>query len=380
MELNAGTLFQEEEKINKMKEQFERVIIEKDRQIKSLEEGQENMAGIMENFINELNLKENHIKEINETLIVRDRELAEIKKSLSDFSAQKDSEKKDLAAHYESKLAEFAKEIEKTEEKYNHLLKEKENEFLKLLTENENLIREIESWEEKYAGIHSEYQLLREELEELKIKTEGRINEWKDILDARNFEITNLHADVAGLKNLLEKLENENKELTLKLSESSSLKHQWDVLKAEKDNIEQLYLSIQSNYNSLNTQLTSVMDENSKLKSELDELKSQTKTYKRTDEEERFIRKLFRQIDLLNSEKLSLLEEKEKMADQLLKMNEILENLSQNIDSQQVDTKHLNDHRKNVILATQNKSSGEGLKEKINELLYEIDKCIQLLG
>ncbi len=380
MELNAGTLFQEEEKINKMKEEFERVIIEKDRQIKSLEEGQENMAGIMENFINELNLKENHIKEINETLIVRDRELAEIKKSLSDFSAQKDSEKKDLAAHYESKLAEFAKEIEKTEEKYNHLLKEKENEFLKLLTENENLIREIESWEEKYAGIHSEYQLLREELEELKIKTEGRINEWKDILDARNFEITNLHADVAGLKNLLEKLENENKELTLKLSESSSLKHQWDVLKAEKDNIEQLYLSIQSNYNSLNTQLTSVMDENSKLKSELDELKSQTKTYKRTDEEERFIRKLFRQIDLLNSEKLSLLEEKEKMADQLLKMNEILENLSQNIDSQQVDTKHLNDHRKNVILATQNKSSGEGLKEKINELLYEIDKCIQLLG
>jgi chromosome segregation ATPase len=380
MELNAGTLFQEEEKINKIKEEFEKVITEKDRQIRSLEEGQENMAGIMENFINELNLKENHIKEINETLIVRDRELAELKKSLSDFSTQKEVEKKDLVAHYESKLSEFGKEIEKTEEKYNHILKEKENEFLKLLTENENLIREIESWEEKYAGIYSEHELLRTELEELKIKTEGRIREWKDILDAKNFEITNLQADVAGLKNLLEKLENENKDLTVKLSESSSVKHQWDMLKAEKDNIEQIYLSIQSDYNTLNTQLTSVLDENSKLKSELDELRSQTKTYKRTDEEERFIRKLFRQIDLLNSEKLSLLEEKEKMADQLLKMNEILENLSQNIDIQQVDTKHLNDHRKNVILATQNKSSGEGLKEKINELLYEIDKCIQLLG
>lgn len=306
--------------------------------------------------------------------------MSEIKKSLSDFSVLKESEKKDLVAQYESKLSEFRKEIEKTEEKYNNLLKEKENEFLKLLTENENLIRETESWEEKYEGIRSEHELLRAELEELKIKTEGRIKEWKDILEAKNFEITNLLADVAGLKNLLEKSENENKELTEKLSEFSSVQHQWELLKAEKENFEQLYLGIQSDYTTLNTQFTAVLDENAKLKSELDELKNQTTTHKRTEEEEKFIRKLFRQIDLLNSEKLSLLEEKEKMADQLLKMNEILENLSQNIDIQQVDTKHLNDHRKNVILATQNKSSSEGLKEKINELLYEIDKCIQLLG
>lgn len=381
MELNAGTLFQEEEKMNKMKEEFEKVIAEKDRQIKSLEEGQENMAGLMENFINELNSKENHIKELNEVLIVRDRELADIKKSLSDFSAQKESEKRDLVAQYESKLSEFAKEIEKKEEKYNHLLKEKENEFLKLLTENENLIREIESWEEKYAGIHSEYELLNAEFEEMKIKTEGRIKEWKDILDAKNFEITNLQADVAGLKTLLEKLENENKELTLKISESESESYILNELKSEKEKYENLFLNIQSEFNTLNAQLSDKMDENLKLKSELDALRLKVEKNVRSEDEEKFIRKLFRQIDELNSEKLNLLEEKEKMADQLLKMNEILENLSQNIDIQQVDTKHLNDHRKNVILATQNKPSGnEGLKDKINELLYEIDKCIQLLG
>ena len=46
------------------------------------------------------------------------------------------------------------------------------------------------------------------------------------------------------------------------------------------------------------------------------------KTSTKLDEQDAFIDRLFKQIDLLNDEKLSLLSEKEEMAIQLLKMNE----------------------------------------------------------
>jgi len=71
------------------------------------------------------------------------------------------------------------------------------------------------------------------------------------------------------------------------------------------------------------------------------------------------------------------------MAEQLLKMNDTIGNLSQEIDSQSINVNDLNNHRKNVILA---KSSNGGnnestsMKKQINELVREIDKCIALLS
>jgi hypothetical protein len=83
----------------------------------------------------------------------------------------------------------------------------------------------------------------------------------------------------------------------------------------------------------------------------------------------------------LNDQRLALLEEKEQMATQLLKMNEVIGSISQQVESEQIDVTGLNNHRKNVILATNsNGNDNSPMKKQINELVREIDKCIALLS
>ncbi|MCC6370778.1 MAG: hypothetical protein IT236_07235, partial [Bacteroidia bacterium] len=99
-------------------------------------------------------------------------------------------------------------------------------------------------------------------------------------------------------------------------------------------------------------------------------------------EQEAFIDKLFKQIDGLNDERLVLLEEKEQMANQLLKMNDVIGSISHQVESEEIDVTNLNNHRKNVILATNSGGANEKsqMKEQINDLVREIDKCIALLS
>ena len=77
------------------------------------------------------------------------------------------------------------------------------------------------------------------------------------------------------------------------------------------------------------------------------------------------------------------MDEKEQIANQLLKMNEVVSTLSQQVESKDIEVSNLNNHRKNVILASNSDVSGtetEQMKEQINELVREIDKCIALLS
>ena len=92
--------------------------------------------------------------------------------------------------------------------------------------------------------------------------------------------------------------------------------------------------------------------------------------------------KLFKQIDLLSDERLNLLSEKEQMANQLLKMNDVIGEISQQVESENINVNDLNNHRKNIILANgSSKTSDSGpIKQQINDLVREIDKCIALLS
>ena len=110
---------------------------------------------------------------------------------------------------------------------------------------------------------------------------------------------------------------------------------------------------------------------------------AQLKSVTNLGEQEAFIDRLFKQIDTLTDERLNLLNEKDEMANQLLKMNESISGLSQQVDSHHVDVSELDSHRKNVILAkgSSNDSSDKSImKKQINELVREIDKCIALLS
>jgi predicted nucleic acid-binding Zn-ribbon protein len=124
-----------------------------------------------------------------------------------------------------------------------------------------------------------------------------------------------------------------------------------------------------------------VLEINAKLttyESEIESLRNNAKM----EEQEAFIDRLFKQIDSLNDQKLALLDEKEQMANQLLKMNDVVGSISQQVDSERIDVSSLNNHRKNVILANNSEGVSEKpqMKEQINDLVREIDKCIALLS
>ena len=129
----------------------------------------------------------------------------------------------------------------------------------------------------------------------------------------------------------------------------------------------------------LTKQVSDLFDTIAANEAEIANLKSVTKS----DEQDAFIDRLFKQIDTLTDERLNLLNEKEEMANQLLKMNESISGLSQQVDSHHVDISELDNHRKNIILAkgSSNDSSDKTImKKQINELVREIDKCIALLS
>lgn len=279
-------------------------------------------------------------------------------------------------------------------------LKEKEIEFQKLLVENTNLIQEIDFAQDKIDVQENELQLLKTELNEINAKEAGRVNDWHETLHLKNFELTTLQANNAALQVELECLKKEVANLTEQLTMASqgneqltALQHNYDILLREKQ-------SLLSEINELHT-YTSNLNEtivalNAKLnghEAELAHLTEQlelkvsaelTTEANSTDaEQEAFIDRLFKQIDVLNDERMSLLNEKEAMANQLLKMNEVVGTLSQEVDSQNINVLDLNNHRKNIILASS--SNGEvdersQMKSQINELLREMDKCIALLS
>lgn len=289
---------------------------------------------------------------------------------------------------------------EEQEVSNSQLLKEKEIEFQKLLAENANLINEIDVAQDKIDVQENEILLLKSELEELRAKGEGRVNDLRETLNLKNFEITTLQANNAAFQAESEALKQEvsnlNAQLTMALQgndQLTALQHNYDVLLKEKQTllsqINDLHGSI-SNLNEtifgLNDKINNYEQEISALNNRLSEVnnfENQTVNSKSEAEQDAFIDRLFKQIDVLNDERLTLLNEKEAMATQLLKMNDVVSGLSQEVDSQNINVLDLNNHRKNVILASSlNEGSDERrqMKTQINELLREIDKCIALLS
>ncbi len=279
-------------------------------------------------------------------------------------------------------------------------LKEKEIEFQKLLVENTNLIQEIDSAQDKIDAQENEIQLLKTELGEINAKEEGRVNDWHETLQLKNFELTTLQANNAAMQVELNCLKNDVANLTEQLTMASqgneqltALQHNYDILLREKQSLFSEINELHSYTNNLNETIVALNAKLNGYEAEVTHLTEQLSARVKAEatseinsteaEQEAFIDRLFKQIDVLNDERMSLLNEKEAMANQLLKMNEVVGTLSQEVDSQNINVLDLNNHRKNIILASS--SNGEvdersQMKSQINELLREMDKCIALLS
>lgn len=293
------------------------------------------------------------------------------------------------AASFDAELAQkeqaFAELRSGLEASTQEIIDNKELEYQKLLAENSNLIHEIDQVQDKVEAQEAEITLLKSELDELNAQTQGKVEHFKEALADKNFQITNLEANNAALHQELLQVKLEVARLEEQLQGSqvsdeamSMLQHNFDQLNQEKHNLLSEIHSLQGIIAGLNE---NIVDMNARLtayEQEIDNLKNSSPS----GEQEAFIDRLFKQIDNLNDQRLALLDEKEQMAGQLLKMNDVVGTLSQQVESEDIDVTGLNNHRKNVILAKNSGENGERshMKKQINDLVREIDKCIALLS
>jgi chromosome segregation ATPase len=259
-------------------------------------------------------------------------------------------------------------------------------EFDKLVAENSNLIHEIDAAQDKVEALEAELNLIKTELTETTTTFTGKVEDLKETLNNKNFEITNISANNSALTAEVSKLKEEIGSLSIQLSESSNSSELTVGLQESLENLSSEKNSLLDEINLLKTTITELNESTAELNSKVTSYEKQLSSLQskeNTPEQDAFIDKLFKQIDVLNDERLQLLTDKEEMAAQLLKMNDVISGISQNIDSQSIDVTDLNNHRKNIILgAKSSEGSNERaqMKKQINELVREIDKCIALLS
>lgn len=343
-------------------------------QIDNLNLELKNMGLLLEATTNTLSETELSLELKVQELVQAGLQIGELNNRIESFEAS--------FTNKEEELGNYKLEFENS---VSQELKAKELEYQKLLAENTNLIEEIDLAQDKVEAQESEITLLKGELEEIRIQSVGKSEYFKETLANRNFEITNLEANNAALNIELSQLKNEVtglREQVQASSESSvqieALQQNLDAVVAEKTGLSAEIDVLQTVISGLNESILAMNIKLSSYEAEIESLRNSSKI----EEQEAFIDRLFKQIDGLNDQKLALLDEKEQMANQLLKMNDVIGSISQQVDSEQIDVTSLNNHRKNVILANNSNEAGDKpqMKEQINDLVREIDKCIALLS
>ncbi len=260
----------------------------------------------------------------------------------------------------------------------------KELEFQKLLVENSNIISEIEDAYTKIEVLEAENTLLKAELDEVKNHSVARAEELKETLNIKNYEVTNLEANNAALNQEIILLKKEILGLQEQVQSSEAVNNQFTALQqgyeqadSERQHLLTELCALQDTVTELNAALDVIKAQNLAFENEITELRSDPKAA----EQKVFIGRLYKEIESLSEQRLMLLEDKEQMANQLLKMNDVVGTISQQIESERIDVTSLNNHRKNVILASNSEEDGNSsMKKQINDLVREIDKCIALLS
>ncbi|MFO0321143.1 MAG: hypothetical protein ACK504_01800 [Bacteroidota bacterium] len=325
---------------------------------------------------------QNAIQELNAIIEEQKNQISDLTNHCSTLNHSVD-DLNELLLNEKQTIDQFISELELN---HQEALENQKLEFNKLLIENTSLISEIEIVSDKLSVTESAALLLKDEISEFKSISEAKVFELKETLTAKNFELTHLAASNSAfqtemdyLKIELEEKNNQLKTLNTKEEKIDSLQLELDAAIANRLDLEHQLTSLQLSITELNNQIETFTTKIADYEVEISNLKSTTKS----DEKDSFIDRLFLQIDALTDERLTLLNEKEEMVNQLLKMNESISILSQHVDYQNFDISALDSHRKNVILSKSLSNEGSEetiLKKQINELVREIDKCISLLS
>jgi len=329
-------------------------VVEMNAQIERLNLEVTNMGLVFQDATNQLAEAESRIESKNSELSALQARLVEL-----------ESQHTNVEGDFETFKSEFQLTIQEE-------LHARDLEYQKLLSENSILINEIEQSANKQDALEGELSLLKDEQEQMRLQGLAKSEDFKESLALKQTEIESLQENLSRMISEHQELRLENQVLSDKLQQNST------ILQSENQTLLSQITELKHMVSGLELKLSEANAKTEALEKELQQLSAGQSQ----QEQDAFVDRLFKQIDLLNDQRLALLDEKEQMAGQLLKMNEAIGSISQQVDNESIDVRGLNNHRKNVILAG-NSSQNEdvsGMKVQINNLVREIDKCIALLS
>lgn len=329
-------------------------VVEMNAQIERLNLEVTNMGLVFQDATNQLAEAESRIESKNSELSVLQARLVEL-----------ESQHTNVEGDFETFKSEFQLTIQEE-------LHARDLEYQKLLSENTILINEIEQSANKQEALEGELSLIKDEQEQMRLQGLAKSEDFKESLALKQTEIESLQENLSRMISEHQELRLENQLLSDKLQQNST------ILQSENQTLLSQITELKHMVSGLELKLSEANAKTEALEKELQQLSAGQSQ----QEQDAFVDRLFKQIDLLNDQRLALLDEKEQMAGQLLKMNEAIGSISQQVDNESIDVRGLNNHRKNVILAG-NSSQNEdvsGMKVQINNLVREIDKCIALLS
>ena len=389
------------EKTIELTSQIEALTLSHNEVVSQLNSEIAHLTSELDNIATQFQNASNLLGEAESTIEKRNTELLEATALIAVLTSQVESFDETIAG----KENEFEVLRAELESKTGQEIEHKQTEFEKLLVENTQLISEIDSAQDRVEAQDYEISLLKAELEEIRVSSAGKSDYFKETLSNKNFEITNLEANNAAMQMEVQMLKDEVTNLSAQVGASGEASVELERYRAELESKQSELAVLRSENLVLNERITLLAKENEQLKSELqfmqdsvhslqeeivslntriaeNEAQLQSASVKDTAEQDAFIDRLFKQIDELNDQRMVLLDEKEQMALQLLKMNEVVGAISQQVDSQKIDVAGLNNYRKNVILGSNSGTTDnqQFMKEQINDLVREIDKCIALLS
>ena len=289
------------------------------------------------------------------------------------FLQQEKSKSDSILSERNFQIENFQIEIKALKDKLYELEAEKDLFLDKILTNEKQL--------EEYSSKLSEYnpEALRNEILQMSLD-----------LDTKKEEILRSNEEIFSLKNKI--VEYENSDLGDELEKIKADFEKLDLEFRKLSESEQNFIAeldhssrIISELENQNREKEEMIDElNSSLIKMKEEFNSNTQTsLEFADSNDAFIEKLFAQINLLNDEKLKLNTERDGILLEMKQLKLRAEGISQNIENKGFSELQLEFLNKNDTLANESEIktlSQEGVQSRIQELVEEIDECINLLS
>jgi len=329
----------------------------------------------------ELTNSVSRLNELSTDLELKNNLVQDLKTQLKEFETSNENNKllSDELAELKIQLINqesIANEFNLLKEKYTDITDELNQSIINLNLKSEDYNQLMDD----YSTLNTKFMILQNEFEELNEEHVGiseirnELFSLNELLNEKNTSIHQLELELERLQNNINSNNSENN--STELEKVNQLTLETENLHQQLTDLDEYSKKLVNEFEFEKSKLTIIISD---LKNQL----TQQKSTINSSNEDAFIDKLFKQIDLLNDENALLSTENDDIKDALTEIHKKYESLSQVIENQKNEIINLEERNKQIKLATELEVSDEettDMRLKINELVREIDKCIALLS